>query len=41
MNHSPGAVTPLDPEMVQVGDAVGLGRSGAACFRVRCGRWVL
>jgi hypothetical protein len=23
MNHAPGAVTPLDPEMVQVGDAVG------------------
>jgi short chain dehydrogenase len=23
MNHAPGAVTPLNPEMVQVGDAVG------------------
>jgi hypothetical protein len=23
MNHAPGAVTPLDPEMVQVGDAFG------------------
>jgi transposase len=23
MNHAPGAVTPLDPEMVQVGDAAG------------------
>ncbi len=23
MNHAPGAITPLDPEMVQVGDAVG------------------
>ena len=23
MNHASGAVTPLDPEMVQVGDAVG------------------
>ncbi len=23
MNHAPGAVTPLDPEMVQVGDSVG------------------
>ena len=23
MNHAPGAVTPLDPEMVQVGEAVG------------------
>jgi hypothetical protein len=23
MNHAPGAVTPLDPEPLQVGDAVG------------------
>jgi hypothetical protein len=23
MNHTPGAVTPLNPEMVQVGDALG------------------
>jgi hypothetical protein len=23
MNHAPGAVTPLNPETVQVGDAVG------------------
>jgi hypothetical protein len=23
MNHAPGAVTPLNPEMVQVGDAAG------------------
>ena len=23
MNHPPGAVTPVNPEMVQVGDAVG------------------
>jgi hypothetical protein len=23
MNHAPGAVAPLNPEMVQVGDAVG------------------
>lgn len=37
MNHAPCGVTPLDPEMVQVGDAVGHGRSGAACFTVRCG----
>ena len=23
MNHAPGAVTALDPELIQVGDAVG------------------
>ncbi len=41
MNHAAGAVTSLNPEPVKVGDVVGGRRSGAACFRARCGRWVL
>lgn len=40
MNHASCAVTPPYPEMVQVCDAVGQRAEGAACFRVRCGRWV-
>ncbi len=23
MNHAPGAVTPLDPELIKVGDSIG------------------
>ena len=41
MNHTPGAVTPLNPELIQVGDSVGQRASGAACFKARCGRWSL
>ena len=42
MNHASGTVTPLDPELIQVGDAIGhSGRSGASWFRVRCGRCLL
>jgi hypothetical protein len=41
MHHAPGAVTPLNPEMSRSVTPSGIGRSGAACFRVRCGRWVL
>ncbi|HUK69839.1 MAG TPA: hypothetical protein VLW50_13990 [Streptosporangiaceae bacterium] len=41
MNHAPGAVTLLDPEMVQVGDAVGYRAERRGLFQVRCGRWVL
>jgi hypothetical protein len=39
MNHAVGAVAPLDLDLIEVGGAVG--RSGAACLEVRCGRWVL
>jgi hypothetical protein len=35
MNHASGAVTPLDPEMVRSVTPSGIGRSGAACFKVR------
>ena len=38
MNHASGTVAPPDPELIQVGDAIGSGRSDAAWFRVRCGR---
>ena len=41
MDHASGAVAPPDAEVVQVGDASGSGRSGAAWFRARCGRCVL
>ena len=32
------AVTTLDPEMIQISNAVGQGAEGAAWFRARCGR---
>jgi hypothetical protein len=35
------AIVSADSEVVEVGDAVGRGRSGAACPRARWGRWVL
>jgi hypothetical protein len=38
MIHAPSAVTPLDPERIEVGDAIGPRRSGAAWFRARRGR---
>ncbi|HXO49039.1 MAG TPA: hypothetical protein VN897_17350, partial [Mycobacterium sp.] len=34
-------MTPLDPERIEVGDAIGQRRSGAAWFRARSGRRVL
>ena len=37
MNHAPGAVTPLDPEMVQVGDAVGLRAEWRGLFKLSGG----
>jgi hypothetical protein len=36
-----GAVTPLDPVMIQISNASGQGAEGAAWFRARCGRCVL
>jgi hypothetical protein len=41
MNHTPCAVMLLDPELIQVCNAVGQRASGAAWLRVRWGRWVL
>jgi hypothetical protein len=36
------AVTPLDPELIQISNAVGQGaKRGAAWLRARCGRCVL
>jgi hypothetical protein len=40
MDHASCAVTSPYPEMVQVSDAVGQGRRGAAWLRARCDRWV-
>ena len=41
MNHAACAVAALDPEVIEVGDGTGSGRSGAACLKVRCGRCML
>ena len=41
MDHATSAVTPLDPELVQAGDAVGQRGSDAACFKARCGQCMM
>ncbi len=37
VDDAASAVTPLDPEMIKISNAVGQGRNGAAWFRARCG----
>ena len=39
MNHAPGSVTSLNRKWSRPVTPSGSGRSGAACLRVRCGRW--
>jgi hypothetical protein len=41
VDHASGTVAPLDPGLIQVVTPSGSGRSGAAWFRVRCGRCLL
>ena len=38
MNHASGTVASLDPEPIQVGDAIGQRAQRRGWFRVRCGR---
>ena len=41
MNHASGTVTPQDPELIQVGDAIGQRAQRCGLVQGRCGRCLL